>query len=357
MLRKRGSSSSSPTNFVQWIVVMAAIAAVVYGAHEWWRRRRRAGSPSPLVRAASAAASAAAASAATASAVAAATAMQKKDKAMALTAAAATPAVAMADVTTDKKDKDTDAAYASVVASAEAEADRSVERFSERRVSPSPSSLATSMEVANRENDLYVYFDLAKENFLRDPLVGRVVCRLRPDVAPRTVDNFLQLVAAHKYDDTVFHRVVKDFMVQGGDLVNGNGTGTYTARGGAGTTFDDEPFVLKHDRPGTLSMANSGPNTNGSQFFITTALAPHLDGKHVVFGHVIKGLEYVHDLENELVDHEHRPIRRCYVHRAGVLAAASKAKKKKKNAAAAHDNNDAHLALDGRPRSSRQAVQ
>ena len=213
------------------------------------------------------------------------------------------------------------------------------------------------MEVANRENDLYVYFDLAKENFLRDPLVGRVVCRLRPDVAPRTVDNFLQLVAAHKYDDTVFHRVVKDFMVQGGDLVNGNGTGTYTARGGAGTTFDDEPFVLKHDRPGTLSMANSGPNTNGSQFFITTALAPHLDGKHVVFGHVIKGLEYVHDLENELVDHEHRPIRRCYVHRAGVLAAASKAKKKKKNAAAAHDNNDAHLALDGRPRSSRQAVQ
>ena len=87
---------------------------------------------------------------------------------------------------------------------------------------------------------------------------------------------------------------------------------------GEGSTFADEAFVHAHDRPGLLSMANSGPNTNGSQFFITTAPAPHLDGKHVVFGRVVEGIEHIHDVEREVTDPNDRPIRRCYVMNCGV---------------------------------------
>ena len=170
--------------------------------------------------------------------------------------------------------------------------------------------------------------DIAKENFLRDPLIGKVIVQLRPDVAPITVKNFVDLVAGHKYDNTPFHRVVKDFMVQGGDIVNADGTGSYTAAGGEGDAFDDEAFVLKHDMVGSISMANSGPNTNGSQFFITTRPAPHLDGSHVVFGRVVRGMEHVHDIENEVVDHNHRPIRRCYIQSASLWHAEHEAEAK-----------------------------
>ena len=164
----------------------------------------------------------------------------------------------------------------------------------------------------------YVFLDIAKQDFLKDPFVGKVVVELYTKDAPRTTHNFAELCRDKKYVNTPFHRIIKDFMVQGGDLVNQDGTGTYSVYGGEGSTFADEAFVHTHDRPGLLSMANSGPNTNGSQFFITTAPAPHLDGKHVVFGRIVEGMEHVHDVEREVTDPNDRPIRRCYVMNCGV---------------------------------------
>lgn len=164
----------------------------------------------------------------------------------------------------------------------------------------------------------HVFLDIAKQDFLKDPFVGKVVVELYTKAAPRTTHNFAELCRDKKYVNTPFHRIIKDFMVQGGDLVNQDGTGTYSVYGGEGATFADEAFVHAHDRPGLLSMANSGPNTNGSQFFITTAPAPHLDGKHVVFGRIVEGMEHVHDVEREVTDPNDRPIRRCYVMNCGV---------------------------------------
>ncbi|KAJ1921685.1 hypothetical protein H4219_000417 [Mycoemilia scoparia] len=114
---------------------------------------------------------------------------------------------------------------------------------------------------------------------------GRVEMELRADVVPRTAENFRQLV---------FHRVIPQFMCQGGDFENGNGTGGKSIYG---KKFEDENFILKHDEAGLLSMANSGPGTNGSQFFITLDKTPWLDGKHVVFGKVTSGMEIVRMME------------------------------------------------------------
>jgi len=116
---------------------------------------------------------------------------------------------------------------------------------------------------------------------------GTIRVQLFPDEAPKTVENFEQLCDKQFYDGLTFHRVIEDFMVQGGCPL---GTGT----GGPGYKFEDEFHPdLKHDSPGTLSMANAGPNTNGSQFFITHGATPWLDGKHSVFGKVIEGQDVV----------------------------------------------------------------
>ena len=110
-------------------------------------------------------------------------------------------------------------------------------------------------------------------------------------------------------------------MLQGGDIVNQDGTGSYSIYGGENTTFDDEPFHLPHDAAGVVSMANSGPNTNGSQFFITLKPTPHLDGKHVVFGRVIYGMDCIRDFEKEITDQNDRPVRKCYISNCGVWSA------------------------------------
>ncbi len=114
---------------------------------------------------------------------------------------------------------------------------------------------------------------------------GDIVVDLFADKAPRTVNNFVFLANEGFYDGTIFHRVIQDFMAQGGDP-------TGTGSGGPGYRFQDEfGSGLKHDKPGMLSMANAGPNTNGSQFFITHVPTPWLDGKHAIFGQVTQGMD------------------------------------------------------------------
>jgi len=141
---------------------------------------------------------------------------------------------------------------------------------------------------------------------------GRMKMELFSDIVPKTAENFRQLCTGeHRvnsrpqgFKNATFHRVVRDFMVQGGDFINGDGTGSFSIYG---EKFQDENFEVKHTAPGLLSMANSGANTNGCQFFITTATCEFLDGKHVVFGKVIDGLLTLRKIENVPTGPNNRP--------------------------------------------------
>merc|ERR1711972_1261684 len=150
----------------------------------------------------------------------------------------------------------------------------------------------TRMAMSSKANPI-VFFDTQIGN----KEAGRIIFELNADVVPKTAENFRQLCLGHdvgSFKGSIFHRVIPNFMLQGGDFTNFNGTGGVSIYG---QKFRDENFKIKHDRPGLLSMANAGPNTNGSQFFITTVDTPWLDNKHVVFGEVVDGMNIVKEIE------------------------------------------------------------
>ena len=152
--------------------------------------------------------------------------------------------------------------------------------------------------------------------------IGKLKFELFDEDVPKTCANFRYLCAKGLddknvpcYKNSIFHRIIKEFMIQGGDFTNFNGTGGKSIYG---DKFEDENFNLKHNQPGLLSMANSGPDTNGSQFFITLEETPHLDDKHVVFGILLEGFDILKKIELLSVDDKDKPLQEVKIINCGV---------------------------------------
>ncbi len=148
---------------------------------------------------------------------------------------------------------------------------------------------------------------------------GVIKLELFADAAPKTVENFLKLSKAGFYDGTKFHRAIKGFMIQGGDPNSKDDDWSNDGTGGPGYTFEDEIHPDNHNAVGTISMANAGPNTNGSQFFINTANNSFLDGKHTVFGKVIEGMDAVGEIENLETNRNDHPLEDAVVESVKII--------------------------------------
>lgn len=162
----------------------------------------------------------------------------------------------------------------------------------------------------NERDTRLAYLDIVNTDYRTNGQVYKIVIQLDFKNTPITAHNFYELCRLKKFANIPFHRIINNFMIQGGDITNLDGTGGMSHDG---ESFKDENFINKHDEPGVISMANSGKDTNTSQFFILLKPSPHLDGKHVAFGKVIKGMKYIESIGKTEVDFMDRPIQSVYI--------------------------------------------
>ncbi|XP_037568923.1 peptidyl-prolyl cis-trans isomerase D-like isoform X1 [Dermacentor silvarum] len=178
------------------------------------------------------------------------------------------------------------------------------------------------MSVSPMPPNPHVFLDVR----IGEEFVGRIVIELFRQIQPQTTENFRALCTGERgvgvsqvplhYKGCKFHKIMPKFMVQGGDITHGDGSGGESIYG---RFFPDEDLSLKHDRPGLVGMANSGPNTNGSQFYIVTVPTPHLDGKHIIFGQVVKGMGVVSVLEYVRTNESDVPAEECVIQNCGEI--------------------------------------